>query len=109
MANHSETKSSRARRMIIDGADYQSVCDATWLTRPAVRAIAYNMRKAGFDVPIVQVKYEYTGKNKRGQVVKFSSLAEIKANNFSDALVSLCVNGHRESHAGYKWTRVERV
>lgn len=108
MANNSKTKSSLARRMIADGADYQSVCEATGLTRPAVRAIAYNMRKAGIDVPIVQVKYEYTGTNKPGQVVKFNSLAECKANNFSDALVSLCVNGHRETHAGYKWTRVER-
>ncbi len=108
MANTSETKSSRARRMIADGAAYQEVCDATGLTRPSVRSIACGMRQAGFEVPIAQAKYEYTGVNKRGQVVKFNSLSECKANNFSDALVSRCVNGHRESHAGYKWTRNNR-
>jgi hypothetical protein len=94
--------------MIADGADYQSVCDATGLARKTVRKVAYKMRKAGIDVPIVQAKYEYTGENEIGQIVKFNSLSECNANNFNGALVSLCVNGRRETHAGYKWTRVER-
>lgn len=50
---------------------------------------------------------EYTGINKSGQVVKFSSLSECAAQGFKGEYVSQCVNGHRERYVGYTWSRRE--
>ena len=105
MEARKESKSSIARKMLLAGASYQEVCEYTGLSINSARGVAWVMRKAGIKIPLKQPRYKYTGKNDLGQVVKFSSLSECEKNNFNGALISLCVNGLRESHAGYKWTR----
>lgn len=103
----SNRPTAKARQMLIDGKPYGEIVDATGLVIQSIRAIASKMRKDGVGIPVAQKKYEYTGVNKAGQVVRFSSLSEGEGQGFKPSYVSMCVNGHRESYVGYTWNRVE--
>lgn len=98
---------AKARKMLVDGVDRKRIADETGLTLQSIRSIASNMRKAGIDLPMAQKRYEYTGVNRHGQVVIFRSLKEGLAQGFKGEYVSLCVNGHKDMYAGYKWSRRE--
>lgn len=103
----SNRPTAKARQMLIDGKPYGEIVDATGLVIQSVRAIASKMRKDGVGIPVAQRRYEYTGVNKTGQAVRFSSLSEGEGQGFKSSYVSMCVNGHRDSYVGYTWSRVE--
>lgn len=107
MTKWSDKPTAKARQMLIDGVARSEISDATGLTLQSIRSIASTMRKNGIDLPMAQKRYEYTGINRRGQVVKFQSLTEGVAQGFKGERVSLCVNGNKEQYVGYKWSRVE--
>ena len=96
-----------ARKMLEAGDDRSAVVEKTGLTMQSVRAIASKMRKEGANIPSEQPKYEYTGVNDSGQVVKFLSLQQGLSMGFYGEYVSACVNGKRERYAGYEWSRKE--
>lgn len=102
-----ERPTAMVRKMLIDGAAYRDIADQTGMAVQSIRSIASCMRKAGFDIPIMQKRYEYTGVNKAGQEVKFNSLSECSAEGFKGEYVSQCANGHKKSYCGYVWSRVE--
>ena len=39
--------------------------------------------------------------------VAFSSAAEANRNGFDSSSISLCLSGHRKSHAGYRWRKAK--
>ena len=96
-----------ARKMLEAGDDRSAVVEKTGLTMQSVRAIASKMRKSGASVPSEQKRYEYTGVNDSNQVVTFRSLQQGLSMGFYGEYVSACVNGKKDSYAGYKWTRKE--
>lgn len=98
---------AKVRKMLIDGATYRDIAEETGMKTQSIRSIASCMRKAGINIPVMQKRYEYTGINKAGQVVKFGSLSECAAQGFKGEYVSQCVNGHRERYVGYTWSRRE--
>lgn len=98
---------AKARKMLIDGATYRYIAEETGMKIQSIRSIASCMRKAGINIPVMQKRYEYTGVNKAGQVVKFNSLSECAAQGFKGEYVSQCVNGHRSHYVGYTWSRME--
>lgn len=98
---------AKARKMLIAGVAYRDIAEETGMEIQSIRSIASCMRKAGMEIPIMQKRYEYTGVNKAGQVVTFSSLSECAAQGFKGEYVSQCVNGHRERYVGYTWSRRE--
>lgn len=103
----SSRPTAKARQMLIDGMARSEIAAATGLTLQSIRSIASTMRKSGIDLPAAQKRYEYTGVNRHGQVVKFRSLTEGVSQGFKGEHVSLCVNGHKEQYVGYRWSRVE--
>ncbi len=107
MTKWSNKPTAKARQMLIDGVARSEITDATGLTLQSIRSIAATMRKSGIDLPMAQNRYEYTGVNRHGQVVKFRSLTEGVAQGFKGEYVSLCVNGHKDQYVGYRWSRVE--
>lgn len=107
MTKWSRRPTAKARQMLIDGVARSDIADATGLTLQSIRSIASTMRKNWVYLPMAQKRYEYTGINRHGQVVKFRSLAEDVAQGVKGEYVSLCVNGHRDRYAGYTWSRKE--
>ena len=96
-----------ARKMLEAGDDRSAVVEKTGLTMQSVRVIASKMRKNGVAVKSEQPRYEYTGVNDSGQIVKFLSLQQGLSMGFYGEYVSSCVNGKRERYAGYEWSRKE--
>lgn len=107
MAKWCHKPTAKARQMLIDGVARSEIAATTGLTLQSIRSIAATMRKNGIDLPAAQKRYEYTGVNRHGQVVKFRSLAEGLSQGFKGEHVSLCVNGCKDQYVGYKWSRVE--
>lgn len=107
MTKWSNKPTAKARQMLIDGVARSEIANATGLTLQSIRSIASTMRKSRIDLPAAQKRYEYTGVNRYGQVVKFRSLTEGVAQGFKGEHVSLCVNGHKDQYVGYTWSRVE--
>ena len=108
MSKYDSMPTAKAREMLLAGNDRASIVMETGLTMHSVSAISSKMRKNGSDVPSEQKRYEYTGINSYGQVVKFKSLQQGLSMGFHGEYVSACVTGKRVSYAGYVWTRVER-
>lgn len=101
-----KSKTQIAKEMISSGSEYGEVEQVTGLRRDSIRKIAHVMRCDGeLDRKISKQHYKYIGKNDKGQVVEFLSLADANANGFHCASVSACARGLRESYAGYKWER----
>lgn len=101
-----KSKTQIARDMIKSGRNYGEVEQATGLKRGSIRKIAHVMRFNGeLDRKIRKQHYRYIGKNDKGQVVEFRSLADASSNGFNCGNVSACARGLRESYAGYKWER----
>lgn len=101
-----KSKTQIAREMIESGSNYGEVERATGLKRDSIRKIAHVMRcNGGLDRKIRKQHYRYIGKNDKGQVVEFRSLADASENGFNCGNVSACARGLRESYAGYKWER----
>ena len=101
-----KSKTQIAKEMIALGSNYGEVEQSTGLKRDIIRKIAHVMRCDGeLDRKISKQHYRYIGKNDKGQVVEFKSLADANANGFHCAYVSACARGLRESYAGYKWER----
>ena len=98
---------AKARQMLLAGCDRRAISCETGLTMQSIRSIASTMRKNGVELPSAQVRYEYTGTNKHGQVVKFRSLQEGVAMGFKGEFVSMCVTGKKKRYVGYEWSRVE--
>ena len=107
MTKYDSMPTAIARKMLEAGDDRSAVVEKTGLTMQSVRAIASKMRKEGANIPSEQPKYEYTGVNDSGQVVKFLSLQQGLSMGFYGEYVSACVNGKRERYAGYEWSRKE--
>lgn len=107
MTKWCDKPTAKARKMLLDGVERKRIADETGLTLQSIRTIAPSMRKAGVDLPMAQKRYEYTGVNRHGQVVRFGSLAEGLSQGFKGEHVSLCVNGHKEKYVGYTWSRRE--
>lgn len=107
MAKWSDKPTAKARQMLIDGVARSEIADSTGLTLQSIRSIASTMRKSGVELPMAQKRYEYTGINRHGQVVKFRSLTEGVAQGFKGEYVSFCVNGNRDRYVGYTWSRRE--
>ena len=107
MTKYDSMPTAIARKMLEAGCDRCAVVDKTGLTMQSVRAIASKMRKNGVAVKSEQPRYEYTGVNDSGQVVKFRSLQQGLSMGFYGGYVSMCVNGKKDSYAGYKWSRKE--
>ena len=101
-----KSKTQIAKEMISSGSEYGEVEQVTGLRRDSIRKIAHVMRCDGeLDRKISKQHYRYIGKNDKGQVVEFRSLADANENGFHCASVSACARGLRESYAGYKWER----
>ena len=107
MSKYDSMPTSIARKMLEAGDDRSAVVEKTGLTMQSVRAIASKMRKNGVAVKAEQPRYEYTGMNDSGQVVNFYSLQQGMSMGFYGEYVSMCVNGKKDSYAGYKWSRKE--
>jgi len=101
-----KSKTQIAKEMIRSGSNYGEVEQATGLKRDSIRKIAHVMRCNGeLDRKIRKQHYRYIGKNDKGQIVEFMSLADASANGFNCGNVSACARGLRKSYAGYKWER----
>ena len=98
---------AKARKMLVGGCDMNEIAEKTGLKVQSVRAIACKMRKSGASVASEQKRYEYTGVNDHNQVVTFHSLQQGLSMGFYGEYVSACVNGKKDSYAGYKWSRKE--
>ena len=107
MSKYDSMPTAMARKMLEAGDDRSVIVKETGLTMQSVRAIASKMRKDGIKVASEQKRYEYTGVNSHKQVVQFSSLQQGLSMGFHGEYVSMCVNGKKDSYAGYKWTRKE--
>jgi hypothetical protein len=97
----------KAREMLIAGFERLEISRETGLTMQSIRSIASAMRKHGFEIDIAQKRYEYTGLNPSGHVVKFRSLHEGFLMGFLGEYVSMCVTGKKGSYLGYTWVRRE--
>ena len=107
MTKYDSMPTAIARKMLEADCDRRAIVDETGLTMQSVMAIASKMRKSGASVKSEQPRYEYTGVNDSGQIVKFRSLQQGLSMWFYGEYVSACVNGKRERYAGYEWSRKE--
>ena len=109
------TKSDRAKKLILEHVasvggkiPNRQIARDTDLSISTIECIVNKMRKAGLipaiempsAIPVVGIM-----KDDPSVVVRFSSSTEAQKQGFSKKDISMCLNGHRKSHAGYIWIK----
>jgi hypothetical protein len=85
----------------LNGKDKNSVSDLEWSTAPE------NMKHVHECI----IQHNVVQVNKidpiTNEILKtYSKVSDVSIDGFSQSKVSLCINGHRNSHGGFKWEKV---